>query len=535
MTVAAPLLTRRAVLQVAVESVYRQEAAVGVNDALYVEEPDYAVDVNLLERDFARDDLSPLANIVGRRLASMTFTTELKGNGAQHSGLASDAPLIARLFRACGYSLTEIGASDITPVFPIGNHTNEVDWSASGGSATGTLTATDQPADGETVTIGTKVYTFEQALTDVDGNVAIGATLAATLLNLSRAINGTGGVPGTDYASSTTPHPDVRAEATATTVEVTALTVGSAGNGITTGTNVGDFTWGGGTLAGGAELASNADVIGYFLEVTTGGASGVAEITVSSDTPGEGSAAAVVTSGTPFSLGTHGLEITPNFSGDLPVGTKWVVWLLSTGLKLDPISDEFESLTMVLNMDGVQHKMLGSFGTFTVNAEAGDYARIEWEFQGTFEDPTDMPMPICNYEKSLPSQVELARLRIDSDYTIVNAFSYTQNNDIQIRPDVSSKEGYVGTRIVSRSPEGGIDPEAELVANHDFWGKMGKAERMSFQMRVGTDRGNTVWFLAPSVQYTGLTYQDRNGIRTYDAQLKFSRVLGNDEFSIFLC
>ena len=99
---------------------------------------------------------------------------------------------------------------------------------------------------------------------------------------------------------------------------------------------------------------------------------------------------------------------------------------------------------------------------------------------------------------------------------------------------MSSNEGYVGTRIVSRAPEGGIDPEAELVANHDFWGKMGRAERMSLQMRVGTEAGNTVWFLAPSVQYTGLTYQDRNGIRTYDAQLKFSRVLGNDEFAIFL-
>jgi hypothetical protein len=36
------------------------------------------------------------------------------------------------------------------------------------------------------------------------------------------------------------------------------------------------------------------------------------------------------------------------------------------------------------------------------------------------------------------------------------------------------------------------------------------------------------------VQYTGLTYQDRNGIRTYDAQLRFSRVLGNDEMTIVL-
>jgi hypothetical protein len=241
-----------------------------------------------------------------------------------------------------------------------------------------------------------------------------------------------------------------------------------------------------------------------------------------------------VTSGTAIELGTTGIEITPEWTGSLAVGTRWTVWALPKGLRLDPVSDGFESLTLVLNMDGVEHKMLGSLGTFSITAEAGNYARIEWEFQGTFVDPIDKPLPIANYEKSLPSQVELARLRVDQDYVIVNAFNYTQANDIQVRPDVSSKEGYVGTRIVSRAPEGGIDPEAELVASHDFWGKMGQAERMTFQMRCGTEPGNTVWFLSPSVQYTGLTYQDRNGIRTYDAQLRFSRVLGNDEMTIVL-
>lgn len=412
MTVSAPLLTRRAVLQIAVEAVYREEEAVGANDGLYVEDPDYQVNTALLERNFARDDLSPLAAIVGRRTASMTFTTELKGSGFQNSGNDADAPLISRLFRACGYSLTEVAAPEATAVYPIGNHQNEVSWVE------------------------------------------------------------------TDPAVTT-------------------------------------------------------NVVSYILEVTTAGASGVAAITVTSDTVGQGNASAVVTTGTEFTVGSLGLTLTPTFTGNLALGQRWVLWVLPTGLRLDPVSNNFESLTMVLNMDGVQHKMLGSLGTFSITAEAGDYARIEWEFQGTFVDPVDAALPVCNYEKSLPAQVELARLRIDGDYVIVNAFNYTQGNDIQIRPDVSSEEGYVGTRIVARAPEGGIDPEAELVASHDFWGKLGAAERMPFQMRIGTQLGNTVWFLAPSTQYSGLTYQDRNGIRTYDAALRFSRVFGNDETLLF--
>jgi hypothetical protein len=99
----------------------------------------------------------------------------------------------------------------------------------------------------------------------------------------------------------------------------------------------------------------------------------------------------------------------------------------------------------------------------------------------------------------------------------VEKFTFNQMNDIQIRPDVSSSDGYIGTRIVSRKPEGGINPEADNVANNDFWGTLTSSKQMPFQMRVGADVGNTVWFFAPNTQYSGLTYADRNAILVYDA------------------
>ena len=71
-------------------------------------------------------------------------------------------------------------------------------------------------------------------------------------------------------------------------------------------------------------------------------------------------------------------------------------------------------------------------------------------------------------------------------------------SDIQIRPDVNGSDGYSGTRIVGRSPEGGVDPEADLVANQDFWKKLADTERMPFQMRLRQVAGNTVRMLAPS-------------------------------------
>jgi hypothetical protein len=58
---------------------------------------------------------------------------------------------------------------------------------------------------------------------------------------------------------------------------------------------------------------------------------------------------------------------------------------------------------------------------------------------------------------------------------------------------------------------------------------------MPFQMRVGYNPGNTVWVLAPGVQYTGLTYQDRQGILAYDAGLKFPAYNNNDEVCFYFC
>lgn len=407
------LLTRRSTLQAAIESAYDVAAAVAPQDGFLVSSPMYTVKPNMLERNFVRDDLSQMPFIIGRKLASMTFETELRGNGKQQSGIASDAAMIARLFRACGYKLTAFAAPAARGPYIVGEEPTPVTW----------------------------------------------------------------------------------------VVDTSA--------------------------------ATNTDAICYFVNVVLGGASGTAHVTVTSDTVGETSASEVITSGTPLLLGTHGLTITPTWTGNLVVGQQYVVWLMPPGLSLDPVSDNFESVTLVMHKDGVKHLMTGSFGTFELDAKAGDFATVKWTFTGRYHQPTDEPNPMPVFERTLPSQVELARLRMANFYAIVDKFHFMQGNDIQIRPDVSSSDGYIGTRIVARKPEGGIDPEADLVANNDFWGQMASAQRMPFQMRVGHVAGNTIWIIAPNTQYSGMTYTDRNGIMAYDAGMRFARSNGNDEIGFY--
>lgn len=118
--------------------------------------------------------------------------------------------------------------------------------------ATGTLTATANFADTETVTTGTKTYTFQTVLTNVDGNVLIGATASLSLDNLIAAIN-LGAGSGVVYAAATTANGFVSALAGAgDTMDLTALLAGTAGNVIATTETAANASFGAATLTGGA-------------------------------------------------------------------------------------------------------------------------------------------------------------------------------------------------------------------------------------------------------------------------------------------
>ena len=70
------------------------------------------------------------------------------------------------------------------------------------------------PCYNEAITIGGVVYTLQNTLTNVAGNVKVGANEAATIANIHHAINGSGGTIGTDYAAATVPNPYVTAALT---------------------------------------------------------------------------------------------------------------------------------------------------------------------------------------------------------------------------------------------------------------------------------------------------------------------------------
>ena len=125
--------------------------------------------------------------------------------------------------------------------------------------AVGVLDLTDQPTDTNTVVIDSKTYTFQATLTDVDGNVHIGADVEASIANLVNAIK-LGPGAGTDYADLMTLHPTVfAAEGAGDTMDATAKDAGTAGDSIATTETLSDGSWTSGATLGGGLTAILAD------------------------------------------------------------------------------------------------------------------------------------------------------------------------------------------------------------------------------------------------------------------------------------
>lgn len=80
-----------------------------------------------------------------------------------------------------------------------------------GDAASGWVLYAGQPSDGDTVTVGTRVYTYKNTLAAAN-QVKIGATLAASIANLAAAINADVG-EGTTYGTSTVRHEEAAADA----------------------------------------------------------------------------------------------------------------------------------------------------------------------------------------------------------------------------------------------------------------------------------------------------------------------------------
>lgn len=142
--------------------------------------------------------------------------------GNANEELEISGPVLDGETISIGNDIYEFAADE---ALSVGDGNIPVDINSATGKATNGLTLAVNPTAGDTMTIGTKTFIFvPNSTANANGEIDVGADLAATKLNVVAAILGTDGF--------NTPHPEVKCDAAflGDDLAITALIGGVAGN-----------------------------------------------------------------------------------------------------------------------------------------------------------------------------------------------------------------------------------------------------------------------------------------------------------------
>lgn len=245
--------------------------------SIEVEElPHFNADEGIREEDdnvvleITRDGSLVTDNIIPENVALflMGSASVLTQAAVPAVSMTLDAPKAGYSYQIGQSDSTQSGAMGIDPA------TFLVMTAVGAVAATGTFTVgAGNAEDGDTVTIGTRTYTFKTTLSTgptVANEVLIGADVTETAANLVAAIMGTAG-EGSTYSTDTFPHPQVSATNSAGVVTITSLLLGAAGNSLALTEDGANLTVSGsGTLSGGANGTVLAADTHYSMNFDTG-------------------------------------------------------------------------------------------------------------------------------------------------------------------------------------------------------------------------------------------------------------------------
>lgn len=511
-----PVLSNRALMLAKIETTYNVDSLPSaVSDSFLVMNADLKIDPNVLRRNFYKPSLSQLPIFVGRKLASCSFTHEVKGSGA-----AATVPKLGTLLRACGFlqsSVANTASATIGTAIPATTNT--------GPTVTWAKTTAPTSVFGRfkvKVVLGGASAT---AKVMVFGNPPGGDPTIFPADDFSAVVMSKDNVPATTTITVNTTNP-LAPTFTIATPQIGDIIVFSV-YGVRFKYTVGSAVANTEATAIAALLVDPAVVDRW----TAGAATGTVTVTVT------GALGITLTSATTgVNLGTAGGVITPTWSGALVIGDYWTVDTIRPGFHYTPVSSVFESATIYMYYDGILHRLTGCIGTVQFTMEAGQYATAQFTFTGQYNNPDDSPMPSTSvFEPTSPVQVELAQFQVGNLRNLC-AQSFSIDMGIQVNPRdcVSGSDGYNGVMYTSREPKGTANPEMEFEATEPYWRNMSAGNVVEFYGRVGTAANNRVEFISHSIQISNISYADRNNLRTYDMSYEFvtATSAGDDELRI---
>jgi len=204
-----------------------------------------------------------------------------------------------------------------------------------------------------------------------------------------------------------------------------------------------------------------------------------------------------------------------------------------TSVTYAPVSSNFDSCTIVYNADGIQHKLTGCRGTFSLNAEVGSIPTITFVMTGLYNAPTDTTMPTCTFQKQADplvfKQGNTSGFEFQGYSAALNTFSFEMNNEIVYRELVGGTKEVI---LNNRAPSGTVQIENIPLATKNYFTAATSNLSGNNTFQHGQDDGNKVTVSMPKANITAPAYASVDDIDMLDLAYTAVPNSGNDEVSL---
>ncbi|WP_337267059.1 phage tail tube protein [Oryzifoliimicrobium ureilyticus] len=197
-----------------------------------------------------------------------------------------------------------------------------------------------------------------------------------------------------------------------------------------------------------------------------------------------------------------------------------------------PISKAFESASMYFNDDGVNHILVGTRGTFTIDLTPGKIPRMAYTLTGLIGTIADTPTPA-----GIDLTKFIAPVPVNKANTTFSLFGYsgpTEGITLDVANQIEPRMLINNESIeqTGRKMTGSVIMEAGLLADKNWLQIARQTQKGAFAAQQGNVAGNIVKLDIPNAQIGRPTQGASNGIRNYTLPIMATPLAGNDEFKL---
>lgn len=207
--------------------------------------------------------------------------------------------------------------------------------------------------------------------------------------------------------------------------------------------------------------------------------------------------------------------------------------VLTAGTKAEyhPVSSNAEAATLYMNLDGVNHALVGARGTLTMSLTPKQIPKFRFSLSGLLGPIGDaaLPVQVLNaFQKPLVCSKANTAFSLFGISPVMESLNIDLGNQVEPRMLVNSES----IEITDRKSSGTTVIEAVSIATKDWFSLARSSTVGAMLVTHGLTAGNIVEVEAAAVQVGNPTYGNTQGILNNTLPLTFCPVAGDDEFVI---